>query len=41
MQQAAKEVETMLTVMAIFVAVNLAGSALMNRYNRRVSLVER
>ena len=41
MQQAAKEVETMLIVMAIFVAVNLAGSALMNWYNRRVTLVER
>ena len=41
MQQAAKEVETMVIVMAIFVAVNLAGSALMNWYNRRVALVER
>jgi general L-amino acid transport system permease protein len=41
MQQAAKEVETTVIVMAVFVAINLATSALMNWYNRRVALVER
>lgn len=41
MQQAGKEIETMAIVMAIFVAINLATSALMNWYNRRVALVER
>ncbi|HKX10809.1 MAG TPA: ABC transporter permease subunit [Stellaceae bacterium] len=41
MQQAGKEIETMAIVWAIFVAINLAGSSLMNWYNRRVTLVER
>jgi len=41
MQQAGKEIETMAIVMAVFVAINLATSALMNWYNRRVALVER
>ncbi len=41
MQQAGKEFETMVTVMAVFVVINLASSALMNWYNRRVALVER
>jgi general L-amino acid transport system permease protein len=41
MQQAGKEIETMAIVWAIFVAINLAGSSLMNWYNRRVALVER
>jgi general L-amino acid transport system permease protein len=41
MQQAGKEFETMVIVMAVFVVINLAASALMNWYNRRVALVER
>jgi general L-amino acid transport system permease protein len=41
MQQAGKEIETMAIVMAVFLVINLATSALMNWYNRRVALVER
>ncbi len=41
MNQANKEVETILIVMAIFLAINLLTSALMNWYNRHVALVER
>jgi general L-amino acid transport system permease protein len=41
MNQAGKEVETILIVMAIFLAINLLTSAFMNWYNRRVALVER
>ncbi|MBV9521412.1 MAG: ABC transporter permease subunit [Alphaproteobacteria bacterium] len=41
MNQANKEVETILIVMAIFLAINLLTSAFMNWYNRHVALVER
>jgi general L-amino acid transport system permease protein len=41
MNQSGKEVETILIVMAIFLTINLATSAFMNWYNRRVALVER
>lgn len=41
MNQAGKEVETIIIVMAIFLAINLLTSAFMNWYNRRVALVER
>jgi general L-amino acid transport system permease protein len=40
MQQASKEIETIIIVMAIFLAINLLTSAFMNWYNRRVALVE-
>jgi general L-amino acid transport system permease protein len=41
MNQANKEVETIIIVMAVFLTINLAFSAFMNWYNRRVALVER
>jgi general L-amino acid transport system permease protein len=41
MQQAGKEIETILIVMAIFLSINLLTSAFMNWYNRHVALVER
>ena len=41
MQQSSKEIETIMIVMAIFLAVNLLASAFMNWYNRRIALVER
>ncbi len=41
MNQAGKEIETIIIVMAIFLAINLLTSAFMNWYNRRVALVER
>ena len=39
LQQTAREIETMFMLMAIFLSINLAASALMNWYNRRVALV--
>ena len=41
MNQAGKEVETIVIVMAIFLLINLLFSAFMNWYNQRVALVER
>lgn len=41
LQQTARELETMFLLMAIFLSINLATSALMNWYNHRVALVER
>ncbi|HLJ18611.1 MAG TPA: ABC transporter permease subunit [Stellaceae bacterium] len=41
MQQASKEIETIMIVMAIFLAISLITSAFMNWYNRHVALVER
>ena len=41
LQQTARELETMFLLMAIFLSINLATSALMNWYNRRVALVGR
>lgn len=41
MNQAGKEVETIIIVMAVFLTINLLFSAFMNWYNRRVALVER
>jgi general L-amino acid transport system permease protein len=41
MNQAGKEVETILIVMAVFLTINLLFSAFMNWYNWRVALVER
>ncbi len=41
LQQTAREIETMFLLMAIFLSINLAASALMNWYNRRVALVTR
>lgn len=41
MNQAGKEIETIVIVMAIFLAINLITSAFMNWYNQRVALVER
>jgi general L-amino acid transport system permease protein len=41
LQQTARELETIFLLMAIFLSINLATSALMNWYNRRVALVER
>jgi len=41
MNQANKEVETIIIVMAVFLAINLLASAFMNWYNERVALVER
>ena len=41
MNQAGKEVETIIIVMAIFLTVNLIFSAFMNWYNSRIALVER
>lgn len=41
MQQAGKEIETIVIVMAIFLTINLLTSAFMNWYNRHVALVER
>ena len=41
MQQASKEIEIMIIVMAIFLGINLLTSAFMNWYNRRVALIER
>jgi general L-amino acid transport system permease protein len=41
LQQSNREIESMLLLMAIFLSINLAASALMNWYNRRVALVGR
>ena len=41
LQQSAREVEVMIILMAVFLSINLAASAFMNRYNRHVALVER
>ena len=41
MNQANKEVETIIIVMAVFLTINLLFSAFMNWYNRHVALVER
>ena len=41
LNQSGSEIETILIVMAIFLAINLATSALMNWYNQHVALVER
>jgi general L-amino acid transport system permease protein len=41
LQQTAREIETMFLLMVIFLSINLAASALMNWYNRRVALVGR
>jgi general L-amino acid transport system permease protein len=41
LQQTAREIETMFLLMAIFLSISLAISALMNWYNRRVALVGR
>jgi general L-amino acid transport system permease protein len=41
MNQAGKEVETIVIVMAIFLTINLLFSAFMNWYNEHVALVER
>jgi general L-amino acid transport system permease protein len=41
MNQAGKEVETIIIVMTIFLTVNLIFSAFMNWYNSRIALVER
>jgi general L-amino acid transport system permease protein len=41
LQQTARETEAMVILMAIFLSINLATSALMNWYNRRVALVGR
>jgi general L-amino acid transport system permease protein len=41
LQQTAREIETMFLLMAIFLSISLATSALMNWYNRRVALVGR
>jgi general L-amino acid transport system permease protein len=41
MNQANKEVETIIIVMAVFLTINLIFSAFMNWYNQRVALVER
>jgi general L-amino acid transport system permease protein len=41
MNQSGKEVETILIVMAVFLAISLTVSSFMNWYNRRVALVER
>jgi general L-amino acid transport system permease protein len=40
MNQANKEVETIIIVMAVFLAINLLFSGFMNWYNRQVALVE-
>jgi general L-amino acid transport system permease protein len=40
MQQASKEIETIIIVMVLFLSINLLTSAFMNWYNRRVALVE-
>jgi general L-amino acid transport system permease protein len=41
MNQSGREIETIIIVMAIFLAINLLASAFMNWYNQRVALVER
>ena len=41
LQQTARETETMMILMAIFLSINLSVSALMNWYNHRVALVGR
>jgi general L-amino acid transport system permease protein len=41
LNQSGRAIESMLLVMAIFLAINLVTSALMNWYNRRVAIVER
>jgi general L-amino acid transport system permease protein len=41
LQQTSREMETIFLLMAIFLAINLATSALMNWYNHRVALVGR
>jgi general L-amino acid transport system permease protein len=41
LQQTAREIETMFLLMSIFLSINLAASALMNWYNRRIALVGR
>jgi len=40
MQQASKEIETIIIVMVLFLSINLITSAFMNWYNRRVALIE-
>jgi general L-amino acid transport system permease protein len=40
MQQASKEIETIIIVMVLFLSINLLTSAFMNWYNRRVALTE-
>jgi general L-amino acid transport system permease protein len=41
LQQTARETETMVILMAVFLTINLSASALMNWYNHRVALVTR
>jgi general L-amino acid transport system permease protein len=41
LNQTGREIETIMILMAIFLSINLATSALMNWYNRRVALVVR
>ena len=41
LNQTGREIETMVLLMAIFLAISLATSAFMNWYNQRVALVER
>jgi general L-amino acid transport system permease protein len=41
LQQTAREVEVMILLMAVFLSINLTGSAFMNWYNRHVALIER
>jgi general L-amino acid transport system permease protein len=41
MNQSGKEVEIIIIVMAVFLAINLVFSAFMNWYNARVALVQR
>jgi general L-amino acid transport system permease protein len=41
MNQTGRELETIMILMAIFLAINLATSAFMNWYNHHVALVER
>lgn len=41
LQQTAREIETMMILMAIFLSISLTASALMNWFNRRVALVRR
>ena len=41
LQQTSREIECMTLLMAVFLSINLATSALMNWYNRRIMLVGR
>jgi general L-amino acid transport system permease protein len=41
LNQSGRAIESMLLVMLIFLGINLATSAFMNWYNRRVAIVER